>query len=258
MKREEYRLLKPIVETGPETAPHSSPLTPHAVPPGLQALLTSYRALLGEVDAWFEGCLQAAPPGLLACRKGCSACCRGLFDITLLDACLLRAGFAQLSEATREQVLERCRPRLAELLQRWPQLADPYLLNALPDDGWTAMPEDDATPCPLLGDDGLCLIYANRPMTCRLHGLPNIDLCGENFSTDVCTLHPGDSHTLPAEVLRWRFRSTFEREIALLRAFTLQLTGTPTSEADTFIPLALLADYGFFVRREEWPSENIC
>jgi Fe-S-cluster containining protein len=243
--------LKTFVDNGPQAAPHASPLTPHAIAPGLQALLDAYHALLGEIDGWFDACLQAAPPGVLACRKGCSACCRGLFDITLLDACLLRAGCAQLPEAIREQVLERCRPRLAELQRRWPQLSDPYLLNTLPDDGWTEMAEDDATPCPLLGADQLCLIYAFRPMTCRLHGLPNLDRSGEDFSTDLCTLHPGDPHSLPASTLHWRFRDTFEREIALLRAFTLQLTGEPTSEADTFIPLALLADYGWFVRSEE-------
>lgn len=210
---------------------------------GLVPLLEEYRALLGEIDAWFERCQTAVPPGMLACRKGCPACCRGLFDITLLDAFLLQEGFAALPAAIREQVLARCRSRLAELQQRWPDLHPPYLLNALPNEDWTGMPEEDETPCPLLGEDGLCLVYPFRPMTCRLHGLPNIDLSGEDFSTDLCTLHAGDPHTLPADVLRWRFRATFTREIALLRAFTLQLTGTPTSEADTFIPLALLADY---------------
>lgn len=205
--------------------------------------LAEYHALLGEVDTWFEGCMQVAPPGLLACRRGCSACCRGLFDITLLDAFLLRAGFSRLSPASREEVLGRCRPRLAALQARWPELHNPYLLNALPDDSWIEMSEEDATPCPLLGADGLCLIYPFRPMICRLHGLPNIDFSGEDFSADLCTLHSGDPHALPDAALRWHFRKTFSREIDLMRAFTRQLIGTATSDADTFIPLALLADY---------------
>lgn len=209
----------------------------------LRSLLDEYRALLGEIDVWFDSCLQAAPPGVLACRKGCSACCRGLFDITLLDAFLLQDGFARLPKVTREQVLARCRPRLVELQARWPELRPPYLLNALPDDSWTEMPEADETPCPLLGGDGLCLTYAFRPMTCRLHGLPNLDLSGEDFSTDLCTLHPGNSLTLPEGTLRWRFRETFTREMTLLSALTRELTGMPTAQADTFIPLALLADY---------------
>jgi len=216
----------------------------------MKAIIDTYRALLGEIDAWFENCLASAPPGMLACRRGCSACCRGLFDITLLDALLLREGFAQLPSDTQKQVLARCRPRLLELQQRWPELANPYLLNILPDDSWTAMPEADQTPCPLLGDDHLCMVYAFRPMTCRLHGLPNIDLAGEDFSAELCTLHRGDPHTLPDAALRWHFRETFTREIRLLRELTLALCGTPTCEADTFIPLALLADYACFAGRE--------
>ncbi|MHB8707441.1 MAG: YkgJ family cysteine cluster protein [Desulfuromonadales bacterium] len=217
----------------------------------MEALIDSCQALLAGIDTWFESCLQAAPPGSLACRKGCSACCRGLFDITLLDAFLLREGFAQLPADVRERVLARCRPRFAELQVRWPELQPPYLLNSLPDESWMEMPEGDETPCPLLGNNGYCLVYPFRPMTCRLHGLPNIDLSGEDFSTDLCTLHPGDPHTLPDTTLRWHFRETFSREISLLRAFSLQLTGTPSCEMDTFIPLALLADYGCFVRSEE-------
>ena len=216
-----------------------------------QRFLADYRLLLSEVDAWFTRCLAAAAPGTLACRQGCGACCRGLFDITLLDAFLLKEGFKQLPAATREQVLARCRPRLAELLQRWPQLQPPWLLNTLPDDSWTEMPEADETRCPLLGDDDLCLVYPFRPMTCRLHGLPNIDLSGEDFSTDLCTLHPGDPHTLPAAILRWQFREVFTREIELFRAFTRELTGTAHAELDTFIPLALLADYGCFAGSKE-------
>ncbi|MDT8441943.1 MAG: YkgJ family cysteine cluster protein [Desulfuromonadales bacterium] len=206
----------------------------------LTALLAEYNSLLGEIDSWFTACRTAAPVGMLACRPGCSACCRGLFDISLLDAFLIRQGFCQLSEAVREVVLGRCRLRLAELQRRWPQLQPPFLLNSLPDDGWQEMPEEDETPCPLLAENGLCLVYPFRPMTCRLHGLPNIDRSGEDFSADLCTLHPGDPRRLPPEILQAPFRKLFLREVQLLHRLTGQLTGLPTAEADTFIPLALL------------------
>lgn len=105
------------------------------------------------------------------------------------------------------------------------------------------MDDDDLTPCPLLDENGYCLVYAARPMTCRLHGLPNIDTGGEDFDGTVCTLHAGDVMALPETVLRWRFREVFTREVALFRDFTRQLTGRTWHELDTFIPLALLADY---------------
>jgi Fe-S-cluster containining protein len=208
----------------------------------LAPVLDDYRRLLTDVDAWFAACLRAGGSSL-ACRGGCSACCRALFDITLLDAWLLKEAFAGLPGAVRSRVLDRCRPRLAELRERWPELKHPYLLNALPEDEWAAMAEDDMTPCPLLDDHGCCLVYAARPMTCRLHGLPNIDASGEDFDGTVCTLHAGDPLELPDKVLHWRFREVFAGEVQLFRDFTRQLTGRTWLELDTFIPLALLADY---------------
>jgi len=205
-------------------------------------ILGRYRELIGEVDLWFTNCLQSGGSSL-ACRGGCSACCRGLFDITLLDAWLLKDAFAGLPPDVQAQVLSRCQPRLEELCERWPGLKAPYFLNGLPEAEWTAMPESDPTPCPLLDDNGYCMVYASRPLTCRLHGLPNIDQSGEDFDGTVCTLHAGNPATLPEQVLRWRFREVFLQEIELFQDFTRELTGNAWQELDTFIPLALLADY---------------
>ena len=201
-----------------------------------------YRNLQDSVDQWFSNCLEAGGE-MLACRAGCGSCCRGLFDITLLDAFLLKRAFAELPETIRETILGKCRLRLNQLLQRWPGLGPPFLLNRLPEQEWTEMPEDDETPCPLLGEQGVCLIYSDRPLICRLHGLPNIDCSGEDFEGTVCSLHRNDPETLPTEILRAEFRDIFAKEVEILRQFAKGLTGQATAELDTFIPLALLADY---------------
>jgi Fe-S-cluster containining protein len=209
----------------------------------LGSILVAYRSLLGEVDAWFEQALRGAGPGEIACARGCSACCRGLFDITLLDAFLLQAACNRLPPGVRREVLARAEQRRNELRQRWPGFVGPYLLNAMPDSEWTEMPEDDLTPCPLLGEAGTCLVYASRPLTCRLHGLPNIDISGESFADEWCTLNFTGSNPLAEPALRWTFRAAFARELALFREFTRSLTGTPHSEFDTFIPTALLINF---------------
>ena len=208
-----------------------------------------YRQLLDEVDAWFTTCLQACG-SQLSCRGGCNACCRALFDITLLDAWLLKAAFAKLEPGIQAMVLNRCQLRLSELHGLWPDLKNPYLLNSLPEEEWLSTPEEDQTPCPLLDERGYCLVYADRPLTCRLHGLPNIDISGEDFDGTVCTLHAGNPLALPDKVLRWRFREVFTQEVDLFRGFTKELTGSLWTELDTFIPLALLADYGAV----DWPN----
>ena len=198
---------------------------------------------------WFRRSRDRAAQEI-RCGQGCSACCRGLFDITLLDAALLQQGFAQLRPAVRKGVLERARRRLPELERRWPGFSHPYLLNHLPDEEWTSMPEDDMTPCPLLGEEGACLLYADRPMGCRLHGLPQVDLSGEVFEESWCNRNFPGTDPLARDDLRWEFRRLFEREIVLFRRFTRQLTGTVHRELDTFIPTALLIDF----RQKDWPQ----
>lgn len=222
----------------------------------LPSVLADYRRLLREIDCWFARCLAAAGAERIACRSGCHACCRGLFDITLLDAFLIREAVAALPADVREEALRRAAPRLPELKRLWPDLAPPYLLNQLPEEEWTEMPEDDERPCPLLGADGCCLIYQARPMTCRLHGLPHVDLSGEIFLDVWCSRNFTGENPLADPALRWSFRKAFTQEAALLQQLALLLTGLPRGEMDTFIPLALLADYETVDWRSLPPAYN--
>lgn len=210
--------------------------------PELNDIALQYREVLETVDAWFARCKLEAGDHI-RCDKGCSSCCRGLFDITLLDAYLLQMGFLQLPETRRRQVLVKVQQRLRQLQRQWPGFMHPYVLNGMPDHVWTEMPEEDQTPCPLLGDDGSCLVYAWRPLVCRQHGLPNIDLSGTHFSELYCNLNFSGADPLVMPRLRWQFQRLFEQEMALFGAFTSALFGAPVNEADTFIPTALLIDF---------------
>ena len=212
----------------------------------MNEVLGEYRRLLTDVDTWFRGCI-ARLGEKIRCVEGCSECCRGLFDITLLDAALLKDGFDRLDAATREQVLARCRERLAGMRRLWPDFAHPYLLNSRPEEEWEIlMPDDDETPCPLLGEDGRCLVYEFRPMTCRLHGLPLVDLTGEVLHDEWCTLNYVDGDPLTDAELRGEFTRIFQEEVRLFRRFSAELLGREFRELDTFIPTALLVDFARF------------
>lgn len=208
-------------------------------------ILQRYRALLTTLDHWFAT-KQGEMPNAIVCADGCSGCCRGLFDISLLDARLLRTGFDQLPDLIRADVVAKAEARRAELQERWPNLVPPYLLNHMEDSAWTEMPEDDLTPCPLLDPAGRCLVYAYRPMTCRLHGLPQIDLSGEIFLGEWCSRNFTGLDPLDMKSLRYDFQQLFTEEFTLLRALVKGLCGLDCAEFDTFIPLAILIDFEGF------------
>ncbi len=208
----------------------------------INTLLDHYGKLLSEVDGWFRRCLELHPE-LIACHNGCSECCRGLFDITLLDSFYLKRGFDALPELQKTDLVQTASRRLESLSRVNPAFAEPWLLNSIPENDWDAlMPEDDETPCLLLSETGGCLIYENRPMTCRLNGIPLIDVSGEELFDEWCTLNftESDPRNLPG--LRFSFTELFARELLLFQDLVHYLTGCERNEIDLFIPAAVVMD----------------
>ena len=212
----------------------------------MEKILKRHEALLARVGDWFARSM-ALYPEKIACVSGCSSCCRALFDITLLDAYYLKVGFDALPEKTREGVLVKCRERLRSMRLDWPEFDLPYLLNYRPEEEWeTLMPEEDETSCVLLGEDGRCLVYGSRPMTCRLHGIPLIDSGGEVMHDDWCTMNFVDDDPLQLSGLRADFDEMLRQEVSIFRDFTGAFLQKRMSELDTFIPTALLIDFERF------------
>ncbi len=223
----------------------------------IEDILKRYGKLLGEVDQWLASCVSNSGPEI-ACASGCAECCRGLFDITLLDACYLKSGFDGLDAAVKDSILKKAQGRIQELRLLWPDLAPPYILNYRPEEEWEVlMPDDDETPCPLLDADGRCLVYAFRPMTCRLHGLPLVDINGEVLHDEWCTHNFLHSDPLETAQLRGEFTALFRRELLLFRDFTRELVGERVNELDTFIPTALLIDYKQLPWKRWWQEKKL-
>lgn len=219
-------------------------------------LLDRYGSLLREVDAWFLACMKQHPDQINCC-DGCSACCRGLFDITLLDAFYLKQGFDALPSSQKHILRQEASARLEGLSQINPLFKEPWLLNSIPEDEWEElMPEDDETPCLLLSDAGACLVYDHRPMTCRLNGIPLIDVSGEELFDEWCTMNFVQKDPRLLDSLRFRFNELFTRELMLFREFTDILSGVPRNEIDLFIPAAVLLDQVKLVPALESLSEN--
>lgn len=209
-------------------------------------ILVRYRELLNEVDTWFARCSLVAGEQI-SCQRGCSACCRGLFDITLLDACLLQDGFKRLSPAIKRSVRTSARQKILEVQQHWSDFSAPWLMNSYPEEEWDlVMPEEDETPCPLLGTDGLCQVYDSRPMTCRLNGIPLVDTSGEILFDEWCSLNFTSLNPLQIHELRFHFNDVFTQEQLLFREFTRRLLGKAFNELDTLIPAAVLIDFDRF------------
>ncbi|MFO0775553.1 MAG: YkgJ family cysteine cluster protein [Nitrospiraceae bacterium] len=128
--------------------------------------------LAARADAVFErGRAQALDT--LPCARGCHACCIGPFPITSLDAARLTEAVAQLPLDLAQHIRTRADEQITAYETAFPQLRrQPHL------DEWDDAEIDRLVsqfsdrPCPALLDDGACAVYVDRPITCRLMGLP--------------------------------------------------------------------------------------
>jgi Fe-S-cluster containining protein len=137
-------------------------------PPSLE----DYRALLQQLDRWMDAA-GGRHPGVVPCRAGCSACCHGPFDVTVADVELIQLAVDRLPATDRAEAVGRARRLLGTMSTLAPEWGAPWAIADLGEDRFDAVADAlAAEPCPLLGDDGRCRIYAERPMVCRLIGLP--------------------------------------------------------------------------------------
>ena len=112
----------------------------------------------------------------LACRKGCTSCCIGVFAINQLDAARLRRGLIDLARrvpARADAVRRRAREAVARLSGEFPGDRASGLLGTTKKDRQRFESFANEEPCPALDPvAGTCDLYEFRPMTCRTFGPP--------------------------------------------------------------------------------------
>jgi Fe-S-cluster containining protein len=169
------------------------------------------------VDGWFARVARRFP-SRVHCGRGCHDCCLGLFDVTPLDAALLQEGLAALAEAERAAIRDRARAVLEKAVALQPRLAGRADLAGFSDETIDALCDAAGPlPCPVLGPDGACLLYAHRPLVCRLNGLPVVDLSGRVLADEGCPLNALRAGDAPPAVLGLDVRAMRREEERLLK-----------------------------------------
>lgn len=196
----------------------------------------SHTTLARKTDDWFQRA-RAALLNQIPCGPGCSHCCIGLFSITRLDARLLQEGLAQLQPDVRERIVGRAAGQVHAVEAVFPRLKSTPSI-----DDWSDAEVDDAVnafhdaACPALEEDGLCSLYAHRPLTCRSMGIPTHRDSMVNGACGIQTFVPIArlSASLEAE----------ERELATREAHELAALPEVAAEGEE-----MLLPYGFLPSR---------
>jgi len=131
-------------------------------------LLLNYRNLIARIDSLTRGIAEELQSSI-TCHAGCSSCCTSI-TIFPVEAAALNAALDGLpseeSAAIRKQVASNV----------------------------------EGERCPLLLDNR-CILYENRPVICRTHGLPITFSENNNQLLDCCPLNPLDCKSLPGSAV---------------------------------------------------------
>jgi Fe-S-cluster containining protein len=131
-----------------------------------------YEFLVAEIEKGIQK-IKEAYPEEVRCIKQCSDCCYAVFDLSLIEAVYLNYRFfEEKGEKDQKGILERANlaDRRAYRIKR--------NLNKLLTQGKQSEAEvlsllsQERIECPLLNKKALCALYENRPITCRVYGIP--------------------------------------------------------------------------------------
>ncbi|MDR3358510.1 MAG: YkgJ family cysteine cluster protein [Desulfovibrio sp.] len=140
--------------------------------PDLSAVFEAYEQLRRRADSLFAR-VRENSPGLVRCREGCSDCCHALFDLSLVEAMYInRAFLAAFDHGPRRSSIMARAARTDRDLTRFKRDMYRAEKNGEPPAAILARAAGLKVPCPLLDDDNRCLLYAARPITCRVYGVP--------------------------------------------------------------------------------------
>ncbi len=137
----------------------------------LSEFLKEYTRVLASANAAFDEVRERFPDEV-NCALMCDDCCRVLFDLHLIEALALKQALTYaLPEEAREKGLKRAEDALASVRAIRDHLGLTSLVGP-PDERLLEEMSKQRYDCPLL-EDGLCVLYDFRPVTCRVYGVVN-------------------------------------------------------------------------------------
>ncbi|MCL6558990.1 MAG: YkgJ family cysteine cluster protein [Firmicutes bacterium] len=132
-------------------------------------LFREYEQLAEEADRAFSR-VEKDYGAEMKCAAGCSDCCHSVFGLFLIESVYINHHFQKLDRKTRREAaprLDRADRDLLEVERRLSAYDHDPGAKALAMAG-------ERVRCPLLGRDDRCVLYARRPITCRVYGIPTV------------------------------------------------------------------------------------
>lgn len=151
-----------------------------------------YENLREQADAVFKK-VQQQHPDCVNCKVECADCCHALFDLTLIEALYINHRFKeQLPEKRRSELLDVAN-KTDRVIYKLKRKAFKALETGESEEKIITNLAAERVACPLLNSENCCELYDQRPITCRLYGIPT-SIDGKGHTCGLSNFKPGESY----------------------------------------------------------------
>ena len=135
----------------------------------LKDIFEKYEQLAAQAEQSFNE-MQQSYGDCVKCAVQCSDCCNAVFGLFPIESAYLNYRFHELDEPAQKEITAR----LADFEKSLTAMQEK--IRACGDDTGkiNEIMATQRVKCPLLNDQQKCSIYAHRPVTCRVYGIPTI------------------------------------------------------------------------------------
>jgi Fe-S-cluster containining protein len=203
----------------------------------LAPFFNQYESLVEMADSIFRR-VKGEHSDCVTCKIECADCCHALFDLTLIEALYLNHQFNQTFSGPEKDNLLEIANRADRSVYQIKRRAHRALKNGATEADVLTGVAEERVRCPLLDENNLCRLYAFRPITCRLYGIPT-SIQGTGHTCGRSGFIKGTAYpTVNLDIIH---RKLFEISAALVK----ELRSRHLKMADMLLPvsMALLTEF---------------
>jgi Fe-S-cluster containining protein len=135
------------------------------------AYFQRYEKLVKMTDEAFNK-VKDQYPDSVNCKVGCADCCYALFDLTLIEALYINNKFNEKIDGPEKLLILDKAAEVDRKIYKLKKQAYKDSQNGVEDVEILGKMSMEKIRCPLLDDSDKCMLYENRPLTCRVYGIP--------------------------------------------------------------------------------------
>lgn len=203
----------------------------------LTPFFEKYETIVNQVETAFQR-VKDRHSEEVRCKPGCSDCCHALFDLTLVEAMYLNHQFNKTyTGADRDRLLEKAgnSDRQAYKIKK---AAYQMSKDGMDDEAVLKEIALKRIRCPLLNEEGLCDLYAFRPIACRCYGIPQA-IGGKAHTCGLSGFDPGKPYpSINRDIIH-------DQLAAISMALSLAIKSKYSGLAEILVPvsMSLITEY---------------